>query len=69
MRRILNCFFVWHVYTPMTHFDKQKLFHLAEFYPNDFSLVDLVALEKFSGLKGIGELVRKFVEIKKDQLY
>ena len=54
-------------------FDKQKLLRLTEFYPNDFSLIDLVALEtqldiyfmdvdsdnKFLGLKGIGELARK----------
>ena len=26
-------------------FDKQKLLRLVEFYPNDFSLVDLVPLE------------------------
>ena len=51
-------------------FDKQKLLRLVEFYPNDFAPMDLVALEtqldiyiidvssdnKFSGLKGIGEL-------------
>lgn len=24
---------------------KEKLFHLAEFYPNDFSSIDLVVLE------------------------
>ncbi|XP_052297248.1 uncharacterized protein LOC127902381 [Citrus sinensis] len=48
-------------------FDKQKLLRLTEFYPNDFFLVDLVALEtqldvyimdvssdkNFSGIKGI----------------
>ena len=51
-------------------FDKQKLLCLVEFYLNDFSPMDLVALEiqldvyiidigsdnKFSGLKRIGEL-------------
>ncbi|KDO40627.1 hypothetical protein CISIN_1g038809mg [Citrus sinensis] len=64
-------------------FDKQKLLRLTEFYPNDFFLVDLVALEtqldvyimdvssdkNFSGIKGIGELARKLVETKKDKLY
>ncbi|KAH9754760.1 TTF-type domain-containing protein [Citrus sinensis] len=64
-------------------FDKQKLLRLTEFYPNDFFPVDLVALEtqldvyimdvsfdnNFSGIKGIGELARKLVETKKDQLY
>ena len=63
--------------------DKHKLLRLAEFYPNDFSPMDLVALEtqldvyimdvssdnKFSWLKGIGELARKLVETKKDKLY
>ena len=63
--------------------DKHKLLRLAEFYPNDFSPMDLVALEtqldiyiidvssdnKFSGLKGIGELAKKLFEINKDKLY
>ncbi|XP_028108768.1 uncharacterized protein LOC114307572 [Camellia sinensis] len=61
-------------------FDKQRLIHLAEFYPYDFSTVDLMALDNqlqhfivdvhssngFSELKGIGDLIRKLVETKKD---
>ncbi|KAL7235438.1 hypothetical protein ACSBR1_018852 [Camellia fascicularis] len=64
-------------------FDKQKLIHLAEFYPSDFSAVDLMALDnqlqnyivdmrssnEFSELKGIGDLTRKLVETKKDIVY
>ncbi|KDO49179.1 hypothetical protein CISIN_1g041314mg, partial [Citrus sinensis] len=55
---------------------RQKLLRLAEFYPNDFSPVDLVVLKtqldiyimdvgannKFSRLKGIDELARKLVD-------
>ncbi|KAL7256105.1 hypothetical protein ACSBR1_010104 [Camellia fascicularis] len=64
-------------------FDKQKLIHLAEFYPSDFSAVDLMALDnqlqnyivdmcssnEFSELKRIGDLTRKLVETKKDIVY
>ncbi|KAH9689344.1 TTF-type domain-containing protein [Citrus sinensis] len=64
-------------------FDKEKLPRLAEFYPKDFSAIDLIALEmqldvyitdlqssaEFSELKGIGELARTMVKIKKDKVY
>ena len=64
-------------------FDKQKLVGLDEFYSNNFSSMDLVALEiqldvyiidvgsnyQFSGLKKIGEMARKMVKTKKDKLY
>jgi hypothetical protein len=64
-------------------FDKQKLVHLAEFYPSDFSGTDLMALDiqlqnyivdmrsndAFLELKGIGDLARKMVETKKDVIY
>ncbi|CAL9012713.1 unnamed protein product, partial [Prunus brigantina] len=57
-------------------FDKQKLLRFAEFYPQDFTPRDLLALEDqlgiyihhmrtrsdFSQLKGIGSLARKMVE-------
>ena len=35
----------------------------------DVYIMDVGSDNSFSGLKGIGKLVRKFVEIKKDQLY
>ena len=35
----------------------------------DVYIMDVGSDNSFSGLKGIGELARKFVEIKKDQLY
>ncbi|KAK9180887.1 hypothetical protein WN944_024023 [Citrus x changshan-huyou] len=64
-------------------FDKEKLLRLAEFYPKDFSTIDLIALEmqldvyitdlrssaEFSELKGIGELARTMVKTKKDKVY
>ncbi|ESR34555.1 hypothetical protein CICLE_v10007041mg, partial [Citrus x clementina] len=75
----LHCFRVELFYAILD----MQLKELSIFYPNDFSLMDLVALEtqfdvyimdvssnnKFSGLKWIGELARKLVETKKDQLY
>ncbi|KAJ0802246.1 hypothetical protein HanPI659440_Chr03g0126961 [Helianthus annuus] len=64
-------------------FDKQKLIRLAEFYPNEFSSIDLRHLnnqldnyiddvrkdERFMGLKDIKELSKKLVEVKKHQVY
>ncbi|KAI5328628.1 hypothetical protein L3X38_028025 [Prunus dulcis] len=57
-------------------FDKQKLLRLAQFYPQDFSYGDLLALDDqlelyvhyvssssdFSDLHGIGDLAKKMVE-------
>ncbi|XP_020411106.1 zinc finger MYM-type protein 1-like [Prunus persica] len=57
-------------------FDKQKLLRVAQFYPQDFSDGDLLALEDqlelyihyvcsssdFSNLQGIGDLAKKMVE-------
>jgi hypothetical protein len=64
-------------------FDKQKLIHLAEFYPHDFSgtnfmafdiqlqnfIVDILSNDAFLESKGIGDLARKMVETKKDVIY
>lgn len=64
-------------------YDKQKLIRLAQFYPEDFSPVELLKLEdqletyildvrsneKFSRLKGLENLATKMVETKKDQVY
>ena len=64
-------------------FDKQKLVRLAEFYPSDFSKVDLVILgnqldnyivdmrsdDRFSKLKGISDLSKRLVESKKNFVY
>ncbi|KAF8387749.1 hypothetical protein HHK36_026404 [Tetracentron sinense] len=64
-------------------FDKQKLVRLAEFYPIEFSTMDLMALDnqleiyiidmhsnnEFSNVKGICGLPEKMVKTKKDILY
>ncbi|GAV80123.1 LOW QUALITY PROTEIN: Dimer_Tnp_hAT domain-containing protein, partial [Cephalotus follicularis] len=64
-------------------FDKQKLIHLAQFYPFEFSAMNLMALDnqletyiidmrtscEFSNIKGIGGLANKLVETKKDIVY
>ncbi|GJZ73656.1 zinc finger MYM-type protein 1-like protein [Tanacetum coccineum] len=64
-------------------FDKQKLLKLAEFYPKELSSVGLLALdsqldtythdvskdERFIGLKNIGELSIKLVELNKHQSF
>ncbi|GAV82286.1 Dimer_Tnp_hAT domain-containing protein, partial [Cephalotus follicularis] len=64
-------------------FDKQKLIRLAQFYPFEFSAVNLMPLDnqletyiidirtscKFSNIKGIGGLAKKLVETKKDIVY
>ena len=64
-------------------FNKHKLIHLAQFYPLEFSPVELVALEnqletyilevrsnkELSEVKGIGELALKLVETKKNTVY
>ncbi|XP_008221694.2 PREDICTED: uncharacterized protein LOC103321637 [Prunus mume] len=64
-------------------FDKQKLICLAQYYPNDFSTLDLMILEdqlekyimdmrssiEFSGLNGIADLAQKMVETKKDSVF
>ncbi|ESR64798.1 hypothetical protein CICLE_v10010399mg [Citrus x clementina] len=66
-----------------TAFDKDKLVRLAQFYPKDFSPIELMALKsqlqiyimdmhsstEFAGLKGIGDLAKRMVEIKKDKVY
>ena len=64
-------------------FNKEKLIRLAQFYPSDFSTVQVSFLdnqletyihymqstENFSTLKGIGQLVEKMVEMKNDISY
>ena len=64
-------------------FDKQKLLRLAQFYPQDFSLIELIILNdqletyiidmhsssEFSELKGIRDLAQKMVETKKHIVY
>ena len=61
-------------------FNKEKLIRLVQFYPSDFSTVqvsfldnqfetyihDMQSTEKFSALKGIGQLAEKMEEMKKD---
>jgi hypothetical protein len=65
------------------YFNKEKLIRLAQFYPNDFSVVQLITLDnqletyifdmhssdEFSILKGIGQIAEKLVEMKKDVVY
>ncbi|XP_058776677.1 uncharacterized protein LOC131651005 [Vicia villosa] len=64
-------------------FDKEKLIRLAQFYPSEFSQVELLALDcqlenyfldvcsdnDFSKLEGISDLVIKLVETKKYVVY
>ena len=64
-------------------YDKQKLIRLAQFYPKDFSLAELLKLEdqletyildvfsneEFVRLKGLGDLAKKMVETKKNKVY
>ncbi|KAF8393116.1 hypothetical protein HHK36_021357 [Tetracentron sinense] len=64
-------------------FDKQKLIRLAEFYPVEFSTIQLMALDnqletyiidirsnsEFSELEGINNLAEKMIKTKKDIVY
>jgi len=64
-------------------FNKEKLFRLAQFYPNDFSalqlttldnqletyIIDMRSSDEFTILKGIGQLAEKMVEMKKEIVY
>ncbi|XP_068341596.1 uncharacterized protein [Pyrus communis] len=64
-------------------FDIEKLVRLAQFYPKDFSDMELTLLEdelknyifdmrlhnEFSALKGINSLAQKLVETKRDRQY
>jgi hypothetical protein len=64
-------------------FNKDNILRLAQFYPNDFSAIQLMTLdnqletyiidmrssEEFATLKGIGQLAEKMVEMKKDITY
>jgi hypothetical protein len=64
-------------------FNKDNILRLAQFYSNDFSAVQLITLdnqlekyiidmrssEEFAKLKGIGQLAKKMVEMKKNITY
>jgi len=64
-------------------FNKNNILHLAQFYQNDFSAVQLITLdnklqtyindmcysEEFATLKGIGQLAENMVDVKKDIVY
>jgi hypothetical protein len=64
-------------------FNKEKLLRLAQFYSNDFLAIQLITLDnqletyifdmrssdEFATLKGIGQLAKKMVEIKKDVVH
>jgi hypothetical protein len=64
-------------------FNKEKLLCLAQFYPNDLLTVQLITLDnqletyifdmrssnEFATFKGIGQLAKKLVEMKKDVVY
>jgi len=66
-----------------TAFDKDKLVRLAQFYPKDFSPIELMALKtqlqiyimdmcsstEFAGLKGISDIAKRMVGTKKDKVY
>lgn len=64
-------------------FDKARMLRFAEFYPSDFSMLELMALEyqldhyimdmrsndQFSEVTGVGELAKKMVQSKKHCAY
>jgi hypothetical protein len=64
-------------------FNKEKLLCLAQFYPNDFSALQLTTLDnqletyvieirysdEFTTLKGIRQIVENIVKMKKDIAY
>jgi len=64
-------------------FNKEKLISLALFYPNEFSIVDLMVLgdhldtyiidlcgdDEFSGIEGIASFVEKMVKTKKNLIF
>lgn len=64
-------------------FDKNEIIRLAQYYPKDFSLIDLSALddqletyifgmnmdENFEGLRGLNDLVKKLFVMKKNEVY
>ena len=64
-------------------FNKEKLMHLALFYPSEFSIVDLMVLGdqldmyiidlrgdvEFSSIEGIASLVEKMVKTKKNLIF
>ncbi|KAH9759451.1 TTF-type domain-containing protein [Citrus sinensis] len=64
-------------------FNKQKLLRLAQLYPNEFSTIDIMALEiqldtyildmrtsgEFSELKDIGDLAKRMIETKRHNVY
>ncbi|XP_019097507.1 PREDICTED: uncharacterized protein LOC109131258 [Camelina sativa] len=66
-----------------TEFDLSKLLRLSEFYPDDFSLGELISLEqelciyidnvrhdeRFSNLENLGDLARMLVETRKHMSY
>jgi hypothetical protein len=71
------------MFKPECTFNKEKLIHLALFYPSEFSLVDLMVLgdqldtyiiylrgdDEFSGIKGIASLAEKMVKTKKNLIF
>ncbi|GMP69440.1 hypothetical protein CsSME_00028703 [Camellia sinensis var. sinensis] len=64
-------------------FDMKKLIHLAEFYPKEFSsmelmvlndqldtyIIDMLSSSEFSMLNGIADLAKKMVETRRDKVY
>ena len=85
--KILNYYFVLRVNLNPNNlfsaFNKEKLIRLAQFYPSDFSTVQVSLLDnqlktyihnmqstkEFSALKGIGQLAKKKVKMKEDVLF
>ncbi|XP_021855585.2 uncharacterized protein [Spinacia oleracea] len=80
---LLNCMSSFSQLNNLSSFDKHKVLKLAEFYPNEFSNVELLSLDdqldiyiadmrrnnRFCGLKDLGELSMKLVETEKHQVY
>ena len=80
---LLLCAAYLNPYDSFSTFDKQRLIKLAQFYPRDFSEVDILALydqlgvyiadmhfsSEFCQLNGISELAQKMVETRRDKVY
>ncbi|XP_038704709.1 uncharacterized protein LOC120000653 [Tripterygium wilfordii] len=80
---LLRCMACLNPSDSFSPFNKEMLVRLAEFYPEEFSMVDFMVLgnqletyiidmrnnEKFSGIKGIAGLAQKMVETKKNVVF
>ncbi|XP_028064755.1 uncharacterized protein LOC114267878 [Camellia sinensis] len=80
---LLLCVAYFNPSNSFSSFDKKSLIHLAEFYPNEFStvelmvfndqfdtyIVDILSSSELSWLNGIANLAKKMVETGRDKVY